>query len=146
MPRARLAAVSLKSPAASLKSRKNAWPVAIVADALAVIVFATIGRANHHEQIDLNGVWHTAWPFLLGAAAGLAIARFRGADPRTLRSGASVWLWTVVIGMVVRHSLGHGTPVAFVIVAAIVLAAFLLGWRVVLTWHRWNSRWRWLRS
>jgi hypothetical protein len=48
--------------------------------------------------------------------------------------------------MVVRHTIGGGTPVAFVVVAAVVLAALFLGWRLALTWERWGSRVRRLRG
>jgi len=42
--------------------------------------------------------------------------------------------------MVLRHTIGGGTPVAFVIVAALVLLALFVGWRLALTWQRWRSR------
>jgi hypothetical protein len=41
-------------------------------------------------------------------------------------------VWTLVIGMVVRAATGAGIAIAFVIVAAVVLAALLIGWRAVL--------------
>ena len=121
-------------------SRRHAWPITIAADVLVVLVFSAVGRANHGESDGLAGIWHTAWPFLLGTALGLAVARFTRSDPRTVRTGIRVWLWTLVIGMVVRHSAGGGTPIAFVIVAAIVLGALFVGWRLALTWQRWGCR------
>jgi hypothetical protein len=121
-------------------ARRQAWPVAVAGDALAVLVFAVIGRANHHESTGANGVWHTAWPFLLGAALGLAATAYARIPPTAIRSGVRVWVWTLVIGMVVRAATGAGTAIAFVIVAAIVLAAFLVGWRAALTWRTWRSR------
>ena len=126
--------------------KQDAWPVAVAAAALAVLVFATVGRANHHESTSLHGIWHTAWPFLLGAALGLALTAFTRRSPTTLRSGVRVWTWTVVIGMVVRSSTGAGTAPAFVVVAIVVLGAFLVGWRAALTWHGWRSRWRRIRG
>lgn len=125
--------------------RRNAWPTALVADALVVIFFAAVGRSSHHESGGLIGVWHTAWPFLLGTALALALTAFTKTDPLSLRAGVRVWLWTLVVGMVVRHSLGHGTPVDFVIVAGLVLGALFLGWRVALGWQRWRSRFRLVR-
>jgi hypothetical protein len=85
-------------------------------------------------------VWHTAWPFLLGAGLGLAFTAYQRVPPTTIRAGVRVWLWTLVIGMVVRSAAGGGTAVAFVIVAAVVLGAFLVGWRAALTWRTWRSR------
>src|SRR5262249_28239816 len=121
---------------------RRAWPVAVVTDAVAILVFAAIGRANHGESTSVHGIWHTAWPFLLGAALGLAATAYARVSPVTVRAGVRVWVWTLVIGMVVRAATGAGTALAFVIVAAIVLGVFLVGWRVALTWRSWRSRWR----
>ena len=137
-----------------LPRRRHAWPVAVLADAVAILVFAVIGRANHHESTGAHGVWHTAWPFLVGAALGLAATAYARVSPTAVRAGIRVWVWTLVIGMVVRSATGAGTAPAFVVVAAIVLGVFLVGWRAVLTWgtvltwrarltwRTWGSRWR----
>ena len=45
------------------------------------VVFATIGRASHDEGLRLAGVWHTAWPFLVGTALALAWAASREGRP-----------------------------------------------------------------
>ncbi len=126
-------------------TRSREWPIAIVADAVAVVLFALIGRANHHESTGVQGVWHTAWPFLLGAALGLALTAYARVRPTSIPAGVRVWVWTFVIGMVVRAATGGGTAVAFVVVAAIVLGAFLVGWRAGLVWRTWRSRWHLLR-
>jgi hypothetical protein len=123
-----------------LDVRRNAWPIAVVADAVAVLLFAFIGRANHHESTSVHGVWHTAWPFLLGAGLGLALTAYSRLRPTAIRAGARVWVWTVVIGLVVRSASGGGSAPAFIVVAAIVLGAFLVGWRVALGWRTWRSR------
>ena len=125
-----------------LDTRRQAWPIAVAADAVAVLLFATIGRANHHESIGVAGVWHTAWPFLLGAALGLGVSALARHAPTAIRAGVRVWVWTVGIGLVVRASTGAGTPPAFVVVAAVVLGAFLVGWRAALVWRVWRTRWR----
>jgi hypothetical protein len=114
---------------------RRAWAIAVTADAVAILVFATIGRASHDESVAARGVWHTAWPFLLGAALGLAATAYARVPPTSIRSGVRVWVWTLVIGMVVRAATGAGTAVAFVLVAAIVLAVLLVGWRAVLAWR-----------
>jgi Protein of unknown function (DUF3054) len=122
--------------------RGRAWPTAVLADAVAVLLFVVIGRSNHHESTGWHGVWHTAWPFLLGAALGLALTAYARLTPTTIRAGVRVWVWTVVIGLVVRSASGGGTAPAFVVVAAIVLGVFLVGWRAALTWRTWRLRWR----
>jgi peptidoglycan/LPS O-acetylase OafA/YrhL len=125
-----------------LRTRRHDWPIAVLADAVAILLFAAIGRANHDESTSAQGLWHTAWPFLLGAGLGLAATRYARVSPVSVRAGVRVWVWTVVIGMVVRAATGAGTALAFVIVAAIVLAVFLVGWRAALGRRAWSSRWR----
>jgi O-antigen/teichoic acid export membrane protein len=125
--------------------RRRPWPVAVVADAVAILLFAAIGRANHDESTSARGIWLTAWPFLLGAALGLAATAYARVSPTSVRAGVRVWIWTLVIGMVVRAATGAGTAVAFVVVAALVLAVLLIGWRVAVRWRRWR-RWRRVRT
>jgi hypothetical protein len=129
----------------SLTSKRNMWPIAVGADVLVVIVFAAVGRASHHESTGIHGIWHTAWPFGLGTLLALALTAFTRSDPLSLRAGVRVWLWTLVIGMVVRHATGGGTAIAFVIVATLVLAVLFLGWRLAFRWSRWRSRLGFLR-
>ena len=103
--------------------------LALLADLAVVLVFATIGRASHDEGVTASGVAHVAAPFALGALLAALVTLIARRDPTTIRSGLSSWIWTLVIGMVVRHSLGDGTAVAFVIVAAVFLGALMVGWR-----------------
>jgi Protein of unknown function (DUF3054) len=126
-------------------SRRNAWPIAVVADLLVVVVFAAVGRSQHHESTGIHGIWHTAWPFAVGTVLALALTAWTRTDPLALRVGIRVWIWTLAIGMVVGTAIGAGTEIAFVIVAALVLAALFLGWRLALGWQRWRSRTSWLR-
>jgi hypothetical protein len=103
---------------------------AVVADAACVVAFAAIGRRNHAEGLELLGVAGTAWPFLAGAAAGMLAGRI-WRDPASLRSGLLIWLGTVIVGMLLRAATGGGIQLSFVLVAATVLAVFLLGWRLL---------------
>ena len=130
--------------AGMLRSRRRRdWSVALVADAVAVLVFVLIGRANHHESTGVPGIWHTAWPFLVGAALGLALTAYTRARPTSIRAGVRVWVWTLVIGMVLRSATGGGTDPAFLVVAAIVLGVFLVGWRAALLWRTWRTWHSW---
>lgn len=112
-------------------SRSRRWPVALLADVVLVIVFAGIGLIAHEGGIGLAALARTAWPFLAALAAGwlVCLAWRRPAAP--IRTGLPVWAITVVAGMLLRVIAGDGTAVAFVIVAAVTLALFLVGWRAV---------------
>ncbi|HET9647558.1 MAG TPA: DUF3054 domain-containing protein [Microlunatus sp.] len=103
------------------------WPSLIV-DTIAVSVFAIIGRRSHGELSDLAGTWHTAWPFLAGMVLGTVLAR-SWRRPGSLSSGIVIWACTLVGGMLLRVVSGNTVAITFVIVAGVVLAAFLLGWR-----------------
>jgi peptidoglycan/LPS O-acetylase OafA/YrhL len=113
-------------PASATRVRPE---VAILADVICVIVFCTIGRRSHAEGITVAGVAETAWPFLAGTAVGwLAVRGWR--RPATLApTGLVIWLSTVVIGMLLRKATSQGTAVSFVVVASLVTAILLLGWR-----------------
>ena len=103
------------------------WP-ALAADVICILVFAIVGRSSHGESADLLGVLRTAWPFLAGYAVGLLLARGWRA-PLARSTGAAVWVGTVAGGMLLRGLTGAGTPLSFVVVATIVRAVLLLGWR-----------------
>jgi peptidoglycan/LPS O-acetylase OafA/YrhL len=117
-------------PASATRVRPEA---AVLADVICVIVFCTIGRRSHAEGITVAGVAETAWPFLAGTAVGwLAVRGWR--RPATLApTGLAIWLSTVVIGMLLRKATSQGTAVSFVVVASLVTAILLLGWRAAVS-------------
>jgi peptidoglycan/LPS O-acetylase OafA/YrhL len=101
---------------------------AIAVDVICILVFAIVGRSSHQEATDLLGVAHTAWPFLAGCLLGTLIGR-TWRRPYALASGAAVWLGAVIGGMTLRMLTGAGVHLSFVLVASIVLALLILGWR-----------------
>ena len=101
---------------------------AIAVDVICILIFAIIGRSSHQEATDLLGVAHTAWPFLAGCLLGTLIGR-TWRHPYALASGVAVWLGTVMGGMTLRVLTGAGVQLSFVIVASIVLALLIIGWR-----------------
>jgi peptidoglycan/LPS O-acetylase OafA/YrhL len=101
---------------------------AIAVDVICILVFAIVGRSSHQEATDLLGVAHTAWPFLAGCLLGTLIGR-TWRRPYALASGAAVWLGAVIGGMTLRMLTGAGVQLSFVLVASIVLALLILGWR-----------------
>ena len=103
---------------------------ALAIDAALVVVFAAIGRASHGESA-LDGLFATAWPFLVALAAGWLITLAWRAPTAPVRTGLGVWGVTVAGGMLLRTASGQGTAVAFIVVAAVTLLLFLVGWRVI---------------
>ncbi|WP_067847054.1 DUF3054 domain-containing protein [Nocardia lijiangensis] len=114
---------------------KRLVPVAV--DAVLVILFCVIGRRSHDEAV-IAGLLKTAWPFAIGLAIGwivaLAVAGRTGRSDGTLvwPTGVLVWLCTLCGGMLLRAVSGQGIAFSFVLVAATVLALFLLGWRAAI--------------
>jgi hypothetical protein len=106
--------------------------VGLALDAAFVLVFAAVGRASHEEGNVLAGVWGTAWPFLVGLGMGWTAVRLRSHHwPLKVGPGISVVVGTVAVGMLLRALTGQGTAWSFVVVATLVLAVLLLGWRVL---------------
>ena len=103
-------------------------------DAGAIVVFAAVGRANHDEGFLGRaglGLANTVWPFLAGAAIGWIIAKAWTKPCAWRPTGVIVWASALVGGMLLRVASGQGVVFSFVIVAGLVLAAFLIGWRVI---------------
>lgn len=97
-----------------------------------VLVFCAIGRRSHDEGLDVAGVATTAWPFLAGTAIGWLLARGWRRPTAVAPTGIVVWVCTVAVGMVLRKISSAGVAVSFVVVASLVTAVLLLGWRAAL--------------
>jgi Protein of unknown function (DUF3054) len=132
------AAASRTTPARTSRTPRcsSAAPVALLADMACVVLFAALGRASHDESGGLAALWTTAWPFLAGCALGWIASRARRAPLAMMPTGVAVWLSTVAAGMLLRALTGAGTAVAFVVVAAVVLALFMVGWRLLVAVRR----------
>lgn len=107
---------------------------AAAADAGAIVVFAAVGRANHDEGVlgdNGLGLATTVWPFLVGAAIGWIVVKAWTKPCAWRPTGVVVWASTLIGGMLLRVASGQGIEVSFVVVAGLVLAAFLMGWRVI---------------
>lgn len=107
------------------------WAAAAATDVVLIMVFAAVGRDAHHRGDVLTGVLLTAWPFLLGAAAGWGAARAWRNPLSPVRAGIAVWLGALIGGMLLRAATGQSVVLPFVIVATLSLAVLLLGWRLV---------------
>ncbi|CAM3594777.1 DUF3054 domain-containing protein [Occultella aeris] len=105
--------------------------VAAVVDVVAVLVFALAGRRTHHDDGVFAGLLGTAWPFGVALILGWAIARAWRSPLRPWPTGVIVWAVTVAVGLGLRALTGGGLSGAFPLVAAVVLAVFLIGWRAL---------------
>lgn len=117
-----------------MTSHRRSPAIALVVDLVLVIVFAAIGRATHDGDVlgpFGSGLATTAWPFLAALLVGWLVTRAWRGPLAIVRTGLPMWAVTVILGMVLRALSGQGVAVAFVIVAAITLALFLLGWRAL---------------
>ena len=101
-------------------------------DVLAIVCFVAVGRRTHDEDGNVVlGLIEVAAPFLIAAAVGWLVGRAWRA-PAALTTGATVWVVTVVLGMVLRRFVfDRGTATSFVVVATIATGVLLLGWRLV---------------
>jgi hypothetical protein len=104
---------------------------AVALDVAVVVLFVAIGRRNHEEGSALSELARVAAPFLIGLAAGWAAAR-AWRHPFELTTGATVWIVTVALGMLLRRTLfDRGTAFSFVVVASVFTGVLLIGWRLV---------------
>lgn len=109
----------------SAYSSHRRW--ALAADVVLVVLFTVIGRASHAEPLTPAGIAGTAWPFVVACLFGwlaITIARLRHSRPWP--TGVVVWAVSLVGGMLLRVATGDTAAVAFIVVAAITLAVFLI--------------------
>lgn len=110
-----------------LRLQRPAW---LAVDVVGVLVFCAAGRRSHDEGLDVAGIAVTAWPFLTGTVVGWLVSRGWRRPTAVAPTGVVVWLCTVVIGMLLRKATSAGVAASFVVVATMVTALLLLGWRV----------------
>ena len=98
-------------------------------DVIGVLVFCAVGRRSHDEGLSITGVATTAWPFVTGTLIGWLVSRAWQRPTAVVPTGVVVWLCTVAVGMVLRKASSAGVAASFVLVAALVTAVLVLGWR-----------------
>jgi hypothetical protein len=106
------------------------FALSAVADVVAVVVFAAIGRASHDESDGIVGILAVAAPFLVGLLVAWATPWVR-ARPQGFRAGVVVLAATVVVGLGLRAAFLGRLPLTFALVTLAALAVLLLGWRGV---------------
>lgn len=114
-----------------MPSPKRSWIPAAAGDLLLILAFAAIGRDAHARGDIITGVFLTAWPFLAGAAVGWVASRAWRKPFAPWPSGIIIWAAALLVGMLLRALTGQVVVLPFFIVAFVVLAALLLGFRLV---------------
>lgn len=114
-----------------MSGRRDDLP-AVGLDLAVVLAFAAGGRASHAEGTAVADVLHTALPFAAAVLAAHLLLGWRRRSPRTVPSGLVVWGATVIGGLAGRLLLGETAEGAFALVAAALLAAGMLLWRLVI--------------
>lgn len=110
-----------------MRTRRTAV-LAWLIDVVAVAVFVLIGRHSHGE--DGAGFALTFLPFFAALQVGWLLRS--GRHPIAIvASGVTLWLTTVILGLLLRVATGDDAPPPFVIVTTLVLGAFLVGWRAI---------------
>lgn len=67
----------------------------------------------------------------MGLGLGWVAARAWRRPAAVWPTGVLVWAVTLVAGMLLRLASAQGTAAAFVVVAALTLGLFLVGWRAI---------------
>ncbi|MEJ6549762.1 DUF3054 domain-containing protein [Corynebacterium sp. USCH3] len=105
--------------------------MAVVIDAVAVLVFALLGKLFHDTAgFSVLGWIGTAWPFLLGAGVAWALL-LTGVVRPAPGTGVGVLIVTWFVGIVVRAIVTMSVAWGFVLTSLIFLGILLIGWRAV---------------
>ena len=119
------------------QTRRSPVLPALFLDVLGVALFALFARIAHRSDdmpLTFMGWLETLWPFLLGTAIGWVLLAVTGKITRAtaIGSGSLVWLCTAIAGLAIwgirRGEIPHWS---FIIVASVVSALLLLGWRAI---------------
>lgn len=132
-------------PTTSLErgARRGRTAALVAGDAVALVVFAALGRNSHGLATGFAAVGETlrtAAPFVLG---WFAVAPWLGAfSPAVTRGPAAMlrttllaWVPAVVVGAMLRAvAIGRLSPWTFYAVTFVVGLLLLAGWRAVYAW------------
>lgn len=111
-----------------MQTRRPAW---LAVDVLCVLIFSALGRRSHAEGLSISGILTTAWPFLSGTLIGWLLSRAWKRPCAVAPTGVTVWISTLVVGMILRKLTSAVVVPSFVAVAGTFTGLFLVGWRGV---------------
>lgn len=102
--------------------------LAAAADAVAVVVFAAVGRLSHGEPDDLVGLAATIAPFGVGLVVAWVTPVVRR-EPAGRLAGVVAVACVAGVGLLLRFGFTGRLPLDFALIAITSLAVLLLGWR-----------------
>lgn len=99
-------------------------------DVALVLIFVTMSRLSHDQSLAPDGVFGTAWPFLVGVVIGW-LCTFSWRTTLSLYAALGVFGCTLLLGIGFRGLTYTGSQPSFVAMATSVLAVLLMGWRLM---------------
>lgn len=114
-----------------MKESIQKWPLWAATDLVLIILFALLGRREHEHALSIVGILMTALPFLIAYVIMTLLSKPNKTINKLFPVGLLVWIGTVALGLALRIALGSTAAVPFIIVAFLVLGAFLMGRRLV---------------
>lgn len=104
----------------------------LATDAVLIVAFSLFGIAAHDRDFGITNIGRVAIPFLIAYLVPSALINPKRLIHNIFPVGVGLWLITIVVGPVLRAVFfGDTSAPAFLIVAAVTLAVFLLGRRLI---------------
>ncbi|MGH3652701.1 DUF3054 domain-containing protein [Glutamicibacter sp.] len=114
-----------------MKDSIRKWPLWMAVDAVLIVLFALLGRREHEHALSIGGILMTALPFLVAYVVMTLLSKPWITINKLFPAGVLVWVGTVAAGLALRVALDSTAALPFIIVATLVLGAFLMGRRLV---------------
>ncbi len=117
------------------RTQFRAAAIAAAVDVGWLVVFVVGGRSSHRESAAAAEALEVFAPFAIALVVAWCVARAWRTPSVPFPTGASVWLITAGLGLLLRWAVfGRSTAFGFVIIGTFFLMITLLGWRMVAEW------------
>lgn len=114
-----------------MKDSIRKWPLWMAVDVVLIVLFALLGRREHEHALSIGGILMTALPFLVAYVVVTLLSKPWTTINKLFPVGVLVWVVTVAAGLALRVAMDSTAALPFIIVATLVLGAFLMGRRLV---------------
>ncbi|MEF9980177.1 MAG: DUF3054 domain-containing protein [Glutamicibacter sp.] len=114
-----------------MKDSIRKWPLWMAVDVVLIVLFALLGRREHEHALSIGGILMTALPFLVAYVVVTLLSKPWTTINKLFPVGVLVWVMTVAAGLALRVGMDSTAALPFIIVATLVLGAFLMGRRLV---------------